>query len=85
LTKPSYAATTLPHFALDLFQRLGLQLLVITPLQKLHTIEPHVTRVGYVDKPDETRSRLINLTIEEFRAHKQAVARQAHQPPKEQS
>ncbi|GLV76322.1 hypothetical protein Shyhy02_43220 [Streptomyces hygroscopicus subsp. hygroscopicus] len=40
------------HFALDLFQRLGLQLLVITLLQKLHVIEPHVTRVGYVDKPD---------------------------------
>ncbi|MDT0460682.1 ATP-binding protein [Streptomyces sp. DSM 41527] len=72
------------HFALDLFQRLGLQLLLITPLQKLHVIEPHVTRVGYVDKPDETRSRLVNLTIEEFHAHKQA-ARQAHQRPAEQS
>ncbi|MFD6821956.1 ATP-binding protein [Streptomyces sp. NPDC060085] len=69
------------HFALDLFQRLGLQLLVVTPLQKLHVIEPHVTRVGYVDRPDKTRSRLNNLTIEEFRAHKQAAAQQA----KEQS
>ncbi|MFD5620530.1 ATP-binding protein [Streptomyces yangpuensis] len=69
------------HFALGLFQRLGLQLLVVTPLQKLHVIEPHVTRVGYVDKPDETRSRLVNLTIEEFRAHKQA----ARQHPKEPS
>lgn len=73
------------HFALDLFQRLGLQLLVITPLQKLHVIEPHVTRVGYVDRPDKTRSRLNNLTIEELRAHKQAAARQANQPPLEQS
>jgi uncharacterized protein YPO0396 len=73
------------HFALDLFQRLGLQLLVVTPLQKLHVIEPHVTRVGYVDRPDKTRSRLNNLTVEELRAHKQAAAQQAHQPPKEQS
>ncbi|MGW5679243.1 ATP-binding protein [Streptomyces sp. NPDC003860] len=73
------------HFALDLFQRLGLQLLVVTPLQKLHVIEPHVTRVGYVDRPDKTRSRLNNLTIEEFRAHKQAAARQASRHPKEQS
>lgn len=73
------------HFALDLFQRLGLQLLVVTPLQKLHVIEPHVTRVGYVDRPDKTRSRLNNLTIEEFRAQKKAAARQAHQLPKEQS
>lgn len=73
------------HFALDLFQRLGLQLLVVTPLQKLHVIEPHVTRVGYVDRPDKTRSRLNNLTIEELRAHKQAAAQQANQPPKKQS
>ncbi|WP_052707752.1 ATP-binding protein [Streptomyces rubellomurinus] len=58
------------HFALDLFHRLGLQLLVVTPLQKLHVIEPHVTRVGYVDRPDKIRSRLTTLTIEEFRAHK---------------
>lgn len=69
------------HFALDLFRSLGLQLLVVTPLQKLHVIEPHVTRVGYVDRPDKTRSRLNNLTIEEFRAHKQA----ANRHPKEQS
>ncbi|WP_406336303.1 hypothetical protein OG814_31960 [Streptomyces zaomyceticus] len=64
------------HFALDLFQRLGLQLLVVTPLQKLHVIEPHVTRVGYVDRPEGTRSRLSTLTIEEYRAQK-AAARQA--------
>ncbi|MFJ7205227.1 ATP-binding protein [Streptomyces sp. NPDC098789] len=64
------------HFALDLFQRLGLQLLVVTPLQKLHVIEPHVTRVGYVDRPDKTRSRLTTLTIEEYLAQK-AAARQA--------
>ncbi|MGW2017607.1 ATP-binding protein [Streptomyces sp. NPDC001927] len=72
------------HFALDLFQRLGLQLLVITPLQKLHVIEPHVTRVGYVDKPDGTRSRLVNLTIEEFLSRKQ-VAQLARQQPTDQT
>ena len=78
-------STSSAHFALDLFQRLGLQLLVVTPLQKIHVIEPHVARVGYVDRPDKTRSRLNNLTIEEFRAHKQAAAQQANQPPKEQA
>ncbi|MEU2916389.1 ATP-binding protein [Streptomyces massasporeus] len=73
------------HFALDLFQRLGLQLLVVTPLQKLHVIEPHVTRVGYVDRPDKTRSRLTTLTIEEFRAQKQAAARQPNRLLTDQS
>jgi uncharacterized protein YPO0396 len=60
------------HFALGLFQRLGLQLLVVTPLQKLHVIEPHVTRVGYVDRQG-SRSRLATLTIEEYQAQKKAA------------
>ncbi len=37
------------RFALDLFGRLGLQLLVVTPLQKIHTIEPYVASLAYVD------------------------------------
>ncbi|MET9615391.1 ATP-binding protein [Kitasatospora indigofera] len=73
------------HFALGLFQRLGLQLLVVTPLQKLHVIEPHVTRVGYVDKPDKTRSRLNTLTVEELRDHRRMAAPQAPRILQEQS
>ncbi|MEU6182926.1 ATP-binding protein [Streptomyces coeruleorubidus] len=72
------------HFALDLFQRLGLQLLVVTPLQKLHVIEPHVTRVGYVDRPDTVRSRLNTLTIEEFRAARMKAAQMPAPRPEPQ-
>jgi uncharacterized protein YPO0396 len=54
------------RFALRLFARLGLQLLVVTPLQKVHTIEPFVQRVGFVDNPSGRSSRLHNLTIEEY-------------------
>ncbi|MFD9124523.1 ATP-binding protein [Kitasatospora sp. NPDC059571] len=73
------------RFALGLFQRLGLQLLVVTPLQKLHVIEPHVTRVGYVDRPDKTRSRLNTIPIEELRDHKRTAAPQAPNLLQEQS
>lgn len=55
------------RYALDLFERLGLQLLIVTPLQKVHIIEPYVKAIGYVDNPDGTRSRLHTLTIEEYR------------------
>ena len=41
------------RFALELFRRLGLQLLIVTPLQKIHVIEPYVSAVGFVDNPDE--------------------------------
>jgi uncharacterized protein YPO0396 len=56
------------RFALELFGRLGLQLLIVTPLQKIHVIEPYVSAVGFVDNPTSRYSRLRTLTIEEYRA-----------------
>lgn len=55
------------RYALRLFTKLGLQLLVVTPLQKIHVIEPHVSAVGYVDNPNGNYSRLQCLTIQEYR------------------
>ena len=55
------------RYALDLFARLGLQLLIVTPLQKVHVIEPYVRTIGFVDNPTGSYSRLQTLTIEEFR------------------
>ena len=62
------------RFALELFQRLGLQLLIVTPLQKIHVIEPYVSAVGFVDNPSSHHSRLQTLTIEEYRAQRLAHA-----------
>ncbi len=58
------------RFALELFGRLGLQLLIVTPLQKIHVIEPHVSAVGFVDNPTSCYSRLQTLTIEEYHARR---------------
>jgi uncharacterized protein YPO0396 len=55
------------RFALSLFRRLGLQLLIVTPLQKIHVIEPFVSAVGFVDNPTGAYSRLQTLSIEEYR------------------
>ncbi len=60
------------RFALELFARLGLQLLIVTPLQKIHVIEPYVSAVGFVDNPTSCYSRLQTLTIEEYRARRLA-------------
>jgi uncharacterized protein YPO0396 len=62
------------RFALELFERLGLQLLIVTPLQKIHVIEPYVSAVGFVDNPTSSASRLQTLTIEEYRARREAHA-----------
>lgn len=61
-------------YALALFAKLRLQLLIVTPLQKIHVIERHVAAVGFVHNEDGRRSLLRNLTIEEYRAERAARA-----------
>ncbi|HVB47653.1 MAG TPA: ATP-binding protein [Burkholderiales bacterium] len=60
------------RFGLELFKRLNLQILIVTPLQKIHVIEPYVASVGFVHNENGQESRLRNLTISEYRAERQA-------------
>jgi uncharacterized protein YPO0396 len=60
------------HYGLTLFQQLNLQLLIVTPLQKIHIIEPFVASVGFVHNEEGRTSRLRHLGIEEYRAEKEA-------------
>ncbi|MBD8000092.1 ATP-binding protein [Oerskovia gallyi] len=62
------------RFALELFKSLGLQLLIVTPLQKIRVIEPYISSVGYVDNPTGRNSRLRTLTIEDYETEKAAHA-----------
>ena len=62
------------EFGLTLFQKMGLQLLIATPLQKIHVIEPHVSAVGFVHNEDGKRSLLRNMTIEEYREERRSRA-----------
>ncbi len=55
------------EYGLRLFDKLNLQLLIVTPLQKIHIIEPFVSAVGYVANLDGAASQIRNLTIEEYR------------------
>lgn len=60
------------HYGLQLFERLNLQLLIVTPLQKIHIIEPFVSSVAFVANDDGRESQLCCMTIEEYRAQKAA-------------
>ena len=60
------------RYGLRLFQQLNLQLLIVTPLQKIHIIEPFVSSVGFVHNEGGRDSRLRCLSIEEYRAQKSA-------------
>ncbi len=62
------------RYGLELFKELGLQLLIVTPLQKIHIIEPFVASVGFVHNEEGRESLLRNLTIDEYRAEREARA-----------
>jgi len=58
------------QYGLRLFEQLNLQLLIVTPLQKIHIIEPFVSSVGFVHNEEGRASKLRNLSIEDYRAEK---------------
>ena len=60
------------RYGLELFAKLNLQLLIVTPLQKIHIIEPFVAGVGFVHNEEGRISMLRNLTIEEYRDERAA-------------
>lgn len=62
------------QYGLRLFQQLNLQLLIVTPLQKIHIIEPYVSSVAFVHNEGGRDSRLRCLAIEEYQAQKKEAA-----------
>ncbi|WP_288841459.1 ATP-binding protein [uncultured Deefgea sp.] len=58
------------QYGLSLFKQLNLQLLIVTPLQKIHIIEPFVASVGFVHNDDGKSSKLRNLSISAYHAEK---------------
>ena len=61
-------------YAMELFKQLDLQLLVLTPLDKIHVIEPYISACHYVtNNAEENDSKVYNFTIGEYFEHKQAL------------
>jgi uncharacterized protein YPO0396 len=60
------------RYALELFNKLNLQLLIVTPMQKTHIIEDYVKSVHFIHNEDGRNSMIRNLTIEEYKEEKAA-------------
>lgn len=58
------------RYGLTLFEKLNLQLLVVTPLQKIHVIEDYVNYVHLVHNESSKNSKIHSLTIEQFKAER---------------
>ena len=60
------------RYGLELFKRMNLQLLIVTPLQKIHIIEPFVAGLGFVHSEEGRQSKLRYLSIDEYHAERNA-------------
>lgn len=58
------------RYGLELFKKLDLQLLIVTPLQKIHVIENHVNSFHFVSNREGNNSEVSNLTKEEYEEKK---------------
>jgi len=58
------------RYGLELFTKLNLQLLIVTPLQKIHVIENYVKSVNLVHNEGGKKSMLRNLTIDAYQKEK---------------
>lgn len=54
------------RYGLELFKKLNLQLLIVTPLQKIHVIEGHVNSFHFVSNREGNNSQVSNFTKEEY-------------------
>jgi uncharacterized protein YPO0396 len=65
------------RYALELFKKLNLQLLIVTPLQKINVIEDFVSSVHFIHNEDGKNSMIRNLSIEQYREEKAAYQESA--------
>ena len=54
------------RYGLELFKKLNLQLLIVTPLQKIHVIENHVNSFHFISNREGNNSQISNFTKEEY-------------------
>jgi uncharacterized protein YPO0396 len=60
------------RYAMQLFKNLDLQLLVVTPKDKINVIESYISTIHFVDNKSEGNySRILPITIEEYQEKRQ--------------
>ena len=61
------------RYGLELFKKLNLQFLIITPLQKINVIESYVKNIHYVHNYEGKKSVVRKMSIVEYQAKKEQI------------
>lgn len=59
-------------YAMELFQQLNLQLMVVTPLDKINLAEPYIHTVHYVQNKAKKNSEIFDVPMEAYQLRKEA-------------
>jgi len=59
------------RYGLELFKKLNLQLLIVTPLQKIHVIDNYVNSFHFISNPEGNNSQVTTLTKKQYLQEKQ--------------
>ncbi|HHC25619.1 MAG TPA: hypothetical protein ENK58_09485, partial [Desulfobacterales bacterium] len=59
-------------YAMELFKRLNLQLMLVTPLDKINLAEKYIHAVHYVENKFQRDSAIYDLTIEQYLQKKES-------------
>jgi uncharacterized protein YPO0396 len=65
------------RFAMELFKQLNLQLMVVTPLDKINIVEKYIHSVHYVENKNRRNSAVYDLTMQEYYDRKEALKQDA--------
>lgn len=65
------------RYGLELFKKLNLQLLIVTPLQKIHIIENYIRSIHFVHNEEGCHSSVKNISIEKYRKEKDNYVKSA--------
>ena len=58
----------------DLYQKeIGLQMILVTPMDKINIVEDYIASVHITEKHNDNTSRLLNITIERYQKEKERV------------
>ncbi|MCP4399933.1 MAG: hypothetical protein GY801_21830 [bacterium] len=60
-------------FAMELFKQLNLQLMVVTPLDKINVVEKFIHSVHYTENKNRQNSAVYDLTIQEYHRKKKKL------------
>jgi uncharacterized protein YPO0396 len=61
------------RYGMELFKKMNLQLLIVTPLQKINVLEDYISTVHYVANPTGSNSSIIDMSIEDYKRKKKEM------------